>query len=210
MPLALLPLLRKENVHHIILKYFIYYYYSSALLTIVRVYKLYLLTYLLITVTKIDQMIWYAIVILKNAEFLKTGIAIFHVTLTSLGCSVIVIKTIQVFCTCMCRNFFRNCTETNISITRWPCSASNAEKGLWNGRPSVCLSICLSIPSIDSSSGVRRVCCWAPCGQEISINSGGRRHPAATAPQHGVEQQTRAVTCWQPRDNAEHRLVVLY
>ena len=53
------------------------------------------------------------------------------------------------------------------------------EHGLWNGRASLCLSVCpyvrLCVPSIDSSSGVRRVCCWAPCGQEISTDS-CRRH----------------------------------
>ena len=32
----------------------------------------------------------------------------------------------------------------------------------------------LSVPSIHSSSGGRRVCCWAPCGQEISVDSCGR------------------------------------
>jgi len=42
-------------------------------------------------------------------------------------------------------------------------------------------SVRLSVPSFDRSSGVRRVCCWAPCGQEISINSGGCR---VTSPQH--------------------------
>ena len=40
-------------------------------------------------------------------------------------------------------------------------------------------SVCLSVPSIDRCSSVRRVCCWAPRGQEISIDSDGRQ--AATA-----------------------------
>ena len=39
------------------------------------------------------------------------------------------------------------------------------------GRPSVCLPIHQSVPSIDSSSGLQQVCCWMPCGQEISVNS---------------------------------------
>ena len=63
-------------------------------------------------------------------------------------------------------------------------SALYAEQGLCNGLMSVRLCVCLSIPSIDRSSGVRRVCCWAPGGQEISIDSGGRRAPSSTTPQH--------------------------
>jgi len=76
---------------------------------------------------------------------------------------------------------------------------SQATKGRWTGicifwlqiidaAPIVCgayvtvgrLSVCLSVPSIDSSNDGRRVCCCAPCGQEISIDSCGRR--AARAP----------------------------
>jgi len=34
-------------------------------------------------------------------------------------------------------------------------------------------SVCLSVPSVNSSSGVWRVCCWAPCLHDISCN--GRR-----------------------------------
>jgi len=45
------------------------------------------------------------------------------------------------------------------------------------GRPSVCL------PSIDSSNGVRRVCCLAPFGQEMKIDSCGRRAAGAGARQ---------------------------
>ena len=43
------------------------------------------------------------------------------------------------------------------------------------------LFMCLSVPSINSSSGGRLICCWAPSRQEISINSGGClcRIPAA-------------------------------
>ena len=67
-------------------------------------------------------------------------------------------------------------------------------------------SVRLSAPSIDSSSGgVRQVCCWAPCEQEISLDSAGS--PAAAAPQHGAQRLTRAVPRWQPRDDAEQWLV---
>ena len=41
--------------------------------------------------------------------------------------------------------------------------AAGAEQGLWNGR----VSVRLSVPSIDSSSGVRLVCCWAPCSRRV-------------------------------------------
>ena len=30
-----------------------------------------------------------------------------------------------------------------------------------------CPSVCLSVPSINSSNGGRQVCCWVPCGQEV-------------------------------------------
>jgi len=66
-------------------------------------------------------------------------------------------------------------------------------RGAWYvtvGRP----SIHLSDPSFDSSSGVRRVCCQAPRGQEISTDS-KRRRSSATASQHGAQQQMRAVSC---------------
>jgi len=44
-----------------------------------------------------------------------------------------------------------------------------------NGRASVRPSVCVSVPSFDLSRGVRRVCCRAPRGREISIvDSGGR------------------------------------
>ena len=41
--------------------------------------------------------------------------------------------------------------------------AAGAVQGLWNGR----VSVRLSVPSIDSSSGVRLVCCWAPCSRRV-------------------------------------------
>ena len=54
-------------------------------------------------------------------------------------------------------------------------SAQYVEQGLWNDRESVCPSV----PSIDSSSGVRRVCCWAPRGRDISIDCCTARLQAA-------------------------------
>jgi len=58
----------------------------------------------------------------------------------------------------------------------------------------------LSVSSIDNSSlGVRRVCCWTPRRQEISIDSRG----------DGAEQQMRAVSCGQPTGEAKHRFVLL-
>jgi len=65
------------------------------------------------------------------------------------------------------------------------------------GCPPVRLSVCLSVPSIDRSSGLLRVRCWAPGGPEISIDS------RSTAPQ----QQVRTVSRLQPPLHAERRLV---
>ena len=50
-------------------------------------------------------------------------------------------------------------------------------------RASVRLSVLFSVLSFDSSSGVRRVCCWAVCGQEISLSteSGGHRAPRSNS-----------------------------
>ena len=86
---------------------------------------------------------------------------------------------------------------------------------------SVCLSVCirLSVASIDSSSGVRRVCCWAPCGQEISIDGCGRAVSAVQqVPRRaygaGAQQQRRrsrrqrlAVSskCWQCHVDSQRR-----
>ena len=39
----------------------------------------------------------------------------------------------------------------------------------------VCPSVRPSVSLIDSSNGSQRVCCWAPHGQNIPINNGGRR-----------------------------------
>jgi len=49
-----------------------------------------------------------------------------------------------------------------------------AEQGLRNGLASVSVCPRLSDPSIDSSNGGQRVCCLAPCGQDISIDGCGR------------------------------------
>ena len=48
----------------------------------------------------------------------------------------------------------------------------------------------------------QRVCCWAPCGQEILIDSCGRRATGA-----GAQQQMRVASCWEPTEEARHRLV---
>ena len=45
------------------------------------------------------------------------------------------------------------------------------EQDLCNGGVSVRLSVCLSVLSIDCGSSERRVCCWVPCWQKISISS---------------------------------------
>jgi len=50
-----------------------------------------------------------------------------------------------------------------------------AEQGLCNDR----VSVRLFGPSFNSRCGVRRVCCRAPRGQNISIDSGGSQRPAA-------------------------------
>jgi len=52
------------------------------------------------------------------------------------------------------------------------------------------------VPAINSRSDGRQVCCWAPCGQDVSIDSCRRQlqvqaRSAATAPQHGAQQQMR-------------------
>jgi len=74
-------------------------------------------------------------------------------------------------------------------------------------RPSVSLSVCLSHHI--SNSGVRRVCfCVLSATRAENIDRRRRMPgPAATAPQHGA-QQMRAVLCWQPNEEAEHRLVL--
>jgi len=55
------------------------------------------------------------------------------------------------------------------------------------------VSVRLSVPSIDSSSGGRRGLLLG-AQQAGDIDRQLQAHPAATAPQHGAEQQTRAVS----------------
>ena len=61
--------------------------------------------------------------------------------------------------------------------------------------PSVCPSVC-PINRPQHQQRRWRVCCWAPHGQEISIDS-----------RAGAQQQMRAVSCWQPRDETKNTLV---
>ena len=69
------------------------------------------------------------------------------------------------------------------------------------GRPSVCLSV----PSIN---GCRRVCCRAPCGQEMSIDSCGRA--AGVVLQARRRSAANAVgSRWESTEEAHHRLVKL-
>ena len=72
-------------------------------------------------------------------------------------------------------NFTENITAMWSWIASIPSRVTQYAKCLWNGQA----SIRLSVPSIDS--GVRRVCCWAPSGQEISTDSRRRRSAAANA-----------------------------
>ena len=58
----------------------------------------------------------------------------------------------------------------------WHCSA----RVVWGARSMKRSSVRPSVPLFDRSRGVRRVCCWAPCGQQISIDSGGRRAPSSS------------------------------
>ena len=68
----------------------------------------------------------------------------------------------------MCRVASNNCTHciyvyASVLIDT-DCIICGAGSIKWS-------SVCLSVPSIDSSSGGRWVCCWVPCGQEILIDS---------------------------------------
>ena len=70
-------------------------------------------------------------------------------------------------------------------------------------------SVRLSVTSIDSSSGGGRVCCWAPRGQEIFDRQQARSSAAVIVPcsRRRARQHMRAVSRWQPSDEAAHRLV---
>ena len=48
-------------------------------------------------------------------------------------------------------------------------------------RSGVRLSVSQSVPSVKRSSGVRRVCCWTPYAQTISIDSARQPQPGAAA-----------------------------
>jgi len=56
-------------------------------------------------------------------------------------------------------------------------------------RSSVRPYVRLSVPSINSSSAVRRVCCWAPRVQEIAIEN-SRRRSAANVDSRGTRLST--------------------
>ena len=76
-----------------------------------------------------------------------------------------------------------------------------------NGRVSARLSVCLSVPSFDSSSGVRRVCCWAPL-------YGTYESTAAGAQQQRRRGTALSSICGQCRlhsrvHEADHRLAIL-
>jgi len=70
------------------------------------------------------------------------------------------------------------------------------------GRPSVCLSVCLSHYWTPAYGGFADE---LHLGRRWLIDSGGC--PAATAPQHGAQQQMQAVPYDSRVDAAEHRLV---
>ena len=74
--------------------------------------------------------------------------------------------------------------DLKTGLAFWHCAHSMQRRVYKTVRcPSVRLSVSQSVPSVERSSGVRRICCWAPYAQKISINSAGR--PAAAAPQPG-------------------------
>jgi len=67
-------------------------------------------------------------------------------------------------------------------------------------------SVRLSVPSIDNSNGCRWLCCWAPCGQETSIDS-YERAAAPCCRRAGAQQQMRVTSCQEPTEEAQQRLV---
>ena len=60
----------------------------------------------------------------------------------------------------------------------------------------MCPSVHPSIPS--RSSGVRRDCCWAPCGQDISIDSGERWASSSNGAAARRSAANAGSPCWQP------------
>ena len=77
------------------------------------------------------------------------------------------------------------------------------------GSPSV------SVSSINRSSGVRRVCCNAPCGQEISIDNGGLRAlssncAAARGCSTALSSKCGQCYVYSQVNEAEHRHGILF
>ena len=60
--------------------------------------------------------------------------------------------------------------------------------------PSVRLSVSQSVPSVERSSGVRRVCCWAPYAQKISIDSAGRQRRAPGSSSAAARDRSTALS----------------
>jgi len=78
------------------------------------------------------------------------------------------------------------------------------QQGLCNGRASVRPSVCLSHHSFAARRYDGFLLCARPA-ENIGRLRHGRR-PAASAPQHGTQQQTRAVSRLQLTQEAEHGL----
>ena len=74
-------------------------------------------------------------------------------------------------------------------------------QGLRNGT----VSVHLSVPFAPPCSSVRRVCCCGPGSQDISIDCG----TAGGQPQHGAQQEMRAVSRYQRTQEAERRLAII-
>ena len=82
--------------------------------------------------------------------------------------------------------------ETAAEYVCWHCPRSMRSRVYASvGRPSVCLSVRLYHPAAARPCWLR-VCCCGPGGHEIDRLLHDRR-PAAAAPQHGAQQQMRAV-----------------
>ena len=108
----------------------------------------------------------------------------------------------------------------SLCLSHWRCP--NAKQGLCNDRVSVCPSIvspsfCLSVPSIDSSSCVWSVCCWAPprAGRkpiDPKLRALASRTSCRSVFPEGAraQQHMRAASCWEPMEEAQHTLVRLY
>ena len=85
------------------------------------------------------------------------------------------------------------------SSSLWTLSAQYAEEDLWSGLASVRLSVCpVNWQQQRHAAGLL-----------LSVPRVGDidRQQASAPPQHDVQQQMRAVSCWQLRNEAEHRHV---